>query len=66
MIRLGGRYVFSRIIITLAMERRGGRVGGGPAMRESAEKEGRKEFWVHETKHDGFRLMLRPAALSKR
>jgi ATP-dependent DNA ligase len=30
---------------------------------ESAEKEGRKEFWVHEIKHDGFRLMLRPAAL---
>ena len=33
---------------------------------ESAEKEGRKKFWVHETKHDGFRLMVRPAALSTR
>jgi hypothetical protein len=28
---------------------------------ESAEKEGRKKFWVHEIKHDGFRLMVRPA-----
>ena len=28
---------------------------------ESAEKEGRKKFW-----HDGFRLMVRPAALSTR
>jgi ATP-dependent DNA ligase len=33
---------------------------------ESAEKEGRKKFWVHEIKHDGFRLMVRPAALSTR
>jgi hypothetical protein len=33
---------------------------------ESAEKEGRKKFWVREIKHDGFRLMLRPAALSTR
>ena len=28
---------------------------------ESAEKEGRKKFCVHEIKHDGFRLMVRPA-----
>jgi ATP-dependent DNA ligase len=28
---------------------------------ESAEKEGRKKFWVHETKHDGFRVMACPA-----
>jgi ATP-dependent DNA ligase len=28
---------------------------------ESAEKEGRKKFWVHQIKHDGFRLMVRPA-----
>jgi hypothetical protein len=27
---------------------------------ESAEKEGRNKFWVHEIKHDGFRLMMRP------
>ena len=27
---------------------------------ESAEKEGRTNFWVHEIKHDGFRLMMRP------
>jgi ATP-dependent DNA ligase len=33
---------------------------------ESAEKESRKKFWVHEIKHDGFRLMVRPAALSTR
>jgi hypothetical protein len=33
---------------------------------ESAEKEGRKKFEVHEIKHDGFRLMVRPAALSTR
>jgi ATP-dependent DNA ligase len=33
---------------------------------ESAEKEGRKKFWAHEIKHDGFRLMVRPAALSTR
>ena len=31
---------------------------------ESAEKDGGKEFWVHEIKHDGFRLMVPPAALS--
>jgi hypothetical protein len=28
---------------------------------EGAEKEGRKQFWVHEIKHGGFRLMVRPA-----
>jgi hypothetical protein len=28
---------------------------------ESAEKEGRKKFRIHEIKHDGFRLMVRPA-----
>jgi ATP-dependent DNA ligase len=33
---------------------------------ENAEKEGRRKFWVHEIKHDGFRLMVRPAALSTR
>jgi ATP-dependent DNA ligase len=33
---------------------------------ESAEKEGGKKFCVHEIKHDGFRLMMRPAALSTR
>jgi len=33
---------------------------------ESAEKEGRRNFWVHEIKHDGFRLMMRPPALSTR
>jgi ATP-dependent DNA ligase len=33
---------------------------------ESVEKEGRKKFWVHEIKHDGFRLMVRRAALSAR
>ena len=33
---------------------------------ESAEKEGRGKFGVHEIKHDGFRLMVRPAALSTR
>jgi ATP-dependent DNA ligase len=29
---------------------------------ESAEKEGRKKFWIHEIKHDGFRLMVRGKA----
>ena len=33
---------------------------------ESAEKEDRKKFWVHEIEHDGFRLMERPAAPSTR
>jgi hypothetical protein len=33
---------------------------------ESAEKEGRNKFWVREVKDDGFRLMVRPAALSTR
>jgi hypothetical protein len=33
---------------------------------ESAEKEGRKKFRVDEIKRDGFRLMVRPAALSTR
>jgi hypothetical protein len=28
---------------------------------ESAEKEGRKKFWVDEIKRDGFRLMVCPA-----
>jgi ATP-dependent DNA ligase len=32
----------------------------------TAEKEGRKRFWIHEIKHDGFWLMVRPAALSTR
>jgi ATP-dependent DNA ligase len=34
--------------------------------RRALKKEGRKKFWVHEIKHDGFRLMVRPAALSTR
>jgi ATP-dependent DNA ligase len=29
--------------------------------RRALEKKGRKKFWVHETKHDGFRLMVCPA-----
>jgi ATP-dependent DNA ligase len=33
---------------------------------ESAEKEGRRNFWVHEIQHDGFRLMVCPPALSTR
>ena len=33
---------------------------------QSAEKEGGRNFWVHEIKHDGFRLMICPAALSTR
>ena len=31
---------------------------------ESIEKDCRKEFWAREIKHDGFRLMVHPAALS--
>jgi hypothetical protein len=33
---------------------------------EGAEKDGRRNFWVHEIKDDGFRLMMRPPALSTR
>ena len=33
---------------------------------ESAEKEGSEQFWVHEINDDDFRLMVRPAAPSRR
>ena len=36
------------------------------SLETATKKEGRKKFWVHEIKHDGFRLMVRAAALSTR
>ena len=32
------------------------------AKAQSVEKEGRRNFWVHEIKHDSFRLMVRPTS----
>jgi ATP-dependent DNA ligase len=37
-----------------------------PPCGRAMKKKAAKEFWVHEIKHDGFRLMVRPAALSRR